>query len=99
LGGRFQKIATTPPGLRIALISSVAVVLSSLISRRGANEAARIAAGDQVRFDAAFIQALAELEVAVQDHDAAIEVARIQAAASIEVARLSAHGRRLSASG
>lgn len=77
----------------IALISSVAVIISSLISRRGATEAARIAAGDEFRFDAVFIQALADLEVAVQQHDAAIEVARIQAAASVEGARLGALGR------
>jgi len=77
----------------VTLISSVAVVISSLISRRGATEAARIAAGDKFRFDAVFIQALADLEVAVQQHDAAIEVARIQAAASVEGARLGALGR------
>jgi hypothetical protein len=77
----------------IALISSVAVIISSLISRRGATEAARITAGDQVRFDAVFIQALADLEVAVQQHDAAIEVARIQAAAASRSPAWASHGR------
>lgn len=78
--------------IAVAVISAVAVIVSSLVSRRGATEAARIAAGDEVRFDAALIQALAELEVARRHHDAAIKVARIQAAASIEVARLSQAG-------
>lgn len=57
---------------------------------RAITTAAKIAAGDTIRFDAAIIAALAQLEAAQLQHDTAIEVARIHAAATVEAARLTA---------
>lgn len=76
------------PTLMIALLSCVGVVVASILNRRAVTTAAKIAAGDTIRFDAALIAALAQLEAAQLQHDTAIEVARLHAAATIEAARL-----------
>ena len=75
----------------IALLSCLGVIVASLLNHRAITTAARITAGDTIRFDAALIAALAELEVARVQHDTAVRVAHIQATATIEAARL-AHG-------
>lgn len=74
--------------LVIALVSCIGVVAASILNYRAVTTAAKIAAGDTIRFDAALIAALAQLEAAQLQHDTAIEVARIQAAATVEAARL-----------
>lgn len=74
--------------LVIALISCVGVVVASILNHRAVTTAAKTAAGDTIRFDAALIAALAQLEAAQLQHDTAIEVARIQADATVEAARL-----------
>ncbi len=68
--------------LVIALISCLGVIVASVLNHRAVTKAARITAADPVRFDAALIQALTDMEVARLQHDTAIEVARIQAAAT-----------------
>lgn len=80
--------------LVIALASCIGVVVASILNHRAITTAAKIAAADTIRFDAALIAALAQLEAAQLQHDTAIEVARIQATATIEAARL-AHGGHL----
>ena len=77
--------------LAIALASCIGVVVASILNHRAITTAATIAAADTIRFDAALIAALAQLEAAQLQHDTAIEVARIQATATVEAARL-AHG-------
>ena len=61
-------------------------------NHRAITTAAKIAAADTIRFDAALIAALAQLEAAQLQHDTAIEVARIQATATVEAARLAYGG-------
>lgn len=78
--------------LAIALISCVGVIVASILNHRAVTTAARITATDTVRFDAALIAALAELEVARVQRETAVQVAGIQATASIEAARLAAGG-------
>ena len=80
--------------LVIALVSCIGVVVALILNHRAITTAAKIAAADTIRFDAALIAALAQLEAAQLQHDTAIEVARIQATATIEAARL-AHGGHL----
>ena len=80
--------------LVIALISCLGVIVASVLNHRAVTKAARITAADPVRFDAALIQALTDMEVARLQRDTAIEVARIQATAAIDAARL-AHGGHL----
>ncbi len=80
--------------LVIALTSCIGVVVASILNHRAITTAAKIAAADTIRFDAALIAALAQLEAAQLQHDTAIEVARTQATATIEAARL-AHGGHL----
>jgi len=80
--------------LVIALLSCIGVIVASILNHRAVTTAAKITAGDTVRFDAALIAALAQLEAAQLQHNTAIEVARIQATATIEAARL-AHGGHL----
>jgi len=80
--------------LAIALASCIGVVVASILNHRAITTAAKIAAADTIRFDAALIAALAQLEAAQLQHDTAIEVARIQATATIKAARL-AHGGHL----
>lgn len=80
--------------LSIALISCVGVIVASILNHRAITTAAKITAADPIRFDAALIAALAQLEAAQLQHDTAIKVARIQATATIEAARL-AHGGHL----
>lgn len=80
--------------LVIALISCLGVIVASILNLRAVTQAARITAADPVRFDAALVQALADMEVARLQHDTAIAVARIQATAAIEAARLG-HGGHL----
>ncbi len=75
--------------LVIALLSCIGVVIASILNHRAITTAAKIAAGDTIRFDAALIAALAQLDAAQLQHDTAVGVARIQAAATIEAARLS----------
>ncbi len=80
--------------LVIALVSCIGVIIASILNHRAVTTAARITAADTIRFDAALIAALAELEVARVQHDTAVEVARIQATAAVDAARL-AHGGHL----
>ena len=80
--------------LVIALLSCIGVIVASILNHRAVTTAAKITAADPVRFDAALVTALTELEVARVQHHTAIEVARIQATAAIEAARL-AHGGHL----
>jgi len=76
----------------IALLSCLGVVVASLLNHRAVTTAARITAADTIRFDAALIAALAELEVVRVQHNTAVQVARIQATAAIEAARLANAG-------
>jgi hypothetical protein len=76
--------------LVISLLSCIGVIVASLLNHRAVTTAARIAAGDTIRFDSALIAAMAQLEAAQLQHDAAIEVARIQAAATVDAARMAA---------
>ena len=63
--------------LAIALASCIGVVVASILNHRAITTAAKIAVADTIRFDAALIAALAQLEAAQLQHDTAIEVARI----------------------
>ncbi len=47
--------------LVIALVSCIGVVVASILNHRAVTTAAKIAAGDTIRFDAALIAALAQL--------------------------------------
>jgi len=80
--------------LVIALISCLGVIVASILNHRAITAAAKITAADPIRFDAALIAALAQLEAAQLQHDTAIKVARIHASATIDAARL-AHGGHL----
>jgi hypothetical protein len=79
--------------LVIALLSCVGVVVASVLNHRAITTAVRITAADPVRFHAAVVQALTDLEVARLQHDTSIEVACIEAKAAIEAARLAHAGR------
>jgi hypothetical protein len=50
--------------LVIALIFCLGVIVASVLNHRAVTAAARITAADPVRFDAALIQALTDMEVA-----------------------------------
>jgi Mrp family chromosome partitioning ATPase len=69
-------------------------LVASVLNQRAVTKAAKITAADPLRFDAALVQALTDIQVARLQHDTAIAVARIQATATIEASRL-AHGGHL----
>ncbi len=78
--------------LVIALLSCLGVIVASVLKTEPSRPQPRSPRRARVRFDAALIAALTDLEVARLQHDTAIEVARIQATAAIEAARLAYGG-------